>query len=258
MGYANILVEYLDNIVILTLNRASQLNVMTMQTMLEIKEAFGQFLNSTAKAVIITGSGKAFCAGADISEMIGLSYKDAIGYSKEGHQILEFIENFSKPVIAALNGFVFGGGCELALACDIRIASTNAKIGQPEIKLGIICGWGATQRLPRIVGKSKALKLIFSGEIYSAEEAQKLGLVDKVVDHRLLMEEAIKLAKDFSTKPPLAIAEAKKAVIFGLNNNKNKGMDFEAQCFANCFKTSDQKEGMRAFLEKRDPVFKGK
>jgi enoyl-CoA hydratase len=258
MDYSNILVEYLDNIAVLTLNRASQLNLMTRQTLLEIKEAFYQFFNSTAKAVIITGSGKAFCAGADISEMFKLNYKDAIVYSKEGHQILAFIENFSKPVIAALNGFVFGGGCELALACDVRIASKNVKIGQPEIKLGIICGWGATQRLPRIIGKSKALKLIFSGEIYNAKESQKIGLVDKVVDHQLLMEEAIKLAKDFAIKPPLALAEAKKAVLFGLNNDINKGMDFEAECFANCFKTSDQKEGMRAFLEKRDPVFKGK
>lgn len=257
IDYSNIDVKFQGEVGILTLNRASQLNVMTMQTLREIRKAFDQFLDSDVRAVIITGSGKAFCAGADIGEMVKLSYKDAKGYSEEGHRILEIIENFSKPVIAALNGFVFGGGCELALACDMRIASEKVKIGQPEIKLGIICGWGATQRLPKIIGKSKALKLIFSGEIFNAEEAEKMGLVDKVVDPQILMEETMKLAKDFAVKPPLALAEAKKAIVFGLNNNITRGMNFEAECFANCFKTSDQKEGMRAFLEKRDPVFKG-
>lgn len=258
MEYGNIAVKYLDNIAILTLNRAGQFNVMTRQTLREIRDAFNQFLISPVKVVIITGSGKAFCAGADIDEMFKLNYKDARIYSKEGHQVLEFIENFPKPVIAALNGFIFGGGCELALACDIRIASTNAKIGQPEIKLGIICGWGATQRLPKIVGKSRALRLIFSGDILNANEAERIGLVDKVVSEECLLEEAIKLARDFTLKPSQALAEAKKAVIFGLNNNATEGIDFEAECFANCFKTEDQKEGMRAFLEKREPVFKGK
>ncbi|MBM3710483.1 MAG: enoyl-CoA hydratase/isomerase family protein [Actinobacteria bacterium] len=256
MKYSNIAVKYHNNIAIVTLNRASKYNIMTTQTLNEICDIFSLFLNSPVKAVIIAGSGKAFCAGADISEMLKLDYNTAKIYSKEGHEALEFIENFPKPVIAALNGFVFGGGCELALACDFRIASADVKIGQPEIKLGIICGWGATQRLPKIIGKPKALRLIMSGDIISADEAEKIGLVDKVVSAENLIKEAIKLAENFTSKPFLALMEAKKAVVFGLNNIPAEGKNFEMECFANCFKTEDQKEGMKAFLEKRNAVFK--
>ncbi len=257
-AYKNIKVEYLDSIAVLTLNNPGQLNKMTVGTLLEIKDAFEQLLNSPSKAVIITGSGKAFCAGGDISEMVKFDYKQARAYAKKGYKILTLIENFPKPVIAVLNGAVLGGGCELALACDIRIASDIVKIGQPEIKLGIICGWGATVRLPKIIGKSKAMKMIFSGEIIDAQEALKIGFVDRVVEGRILMDEAIKMAKDFAEKPQIALEQAKKAVLSGLGNVICNDKNSEAECFANCFKTYDQKEGMKAFLEKREPVFKGR
>lgn len=256
--FENIAVSYSDKIGVLTLDRSDKLNIMTRKTLSEIKQAFDQFLESSVKSVIITGSGKAFCAGADVKEMIELDYEGAKVYSKEGQQILNFIENTRIPIIAALNGYIFGGGCELSLACDFRIASEDIKIGQPEIKMGIICGWGATQRLPRIIGISKAADMIFNGRILDANLALGFGLVDKVVEKEILMKEAIKMAEGFREKPKIAMAEAKKAILFSFNSNINKGMDYEAEYFASCFKSSDQKEGMKAFLEKRVAKFTDK
>lgn len=257
MNFKNIIVKNEDDVSILVINRPQKLNAITLDTLREIEKAFKHFMDLKVRSIIISGEGRAFSAGADIAEMIKFDSRTANEYSKEGQRILSYIDSFPKPVLAVLNGYTFGGGCELALACDIRIAKPDIKIGLPEINLGIICGWGALYRLPRLIGRSMAINLLLSGKIVRAETAIEIGLIDYIYEEKVLMDKALKIAKNFSSKPPLAVSEVKKSVIFSMDNNLNKSMDFGAKCFSNCFKTKDQKEGMIAFLEKRSPIFKG-
>ena len=206
--------------------------------------------------VIIEGVGKAFVAGADISEMIEMSPEEAEEFSKKGQELFNKIENFPVPVIAAVDGYALGGGMELAMACDIIIASDRSLFGQPEVGLGIIPGYGGTQRLPRIVGVKKAKELIFTGKKIDAEEAYEIGLINKVVNSENFMEEVMKLSKSISKNGPLAVKYAKIAINEGIQ--LDKGLKKEIKMFKKCFETEDQKIGMDAFLNKKEPEFKGK
>jgi enoyl-CoA hydratase len=210
------------------------------------------------RCVVLTGAGKAFAAGADIREMSQKNSKQAKAFARSGQQLFTFIENMPQVVIACLNGFALGGGCELACACDLRTAARNAKIGEPEVNLGIIPGFAGSIRLPRLIGLSYTMRMILTGEAVSAEEAQRIGLVHWVFDSHVLLEETLKIAARLAEKPPLAMAAAKKLLREGMDLPFAKAEKLEAARFADCFKTGDQKEGMRAFLEKRAPKFEGK
>jgi enoyl-CoA hydratase len=210
----------------------------------------------TTKVLVITGAGeKAFVAGTDLIEMQNLSSFEAREFAGYARKAIDRIAGLDRPVIAAINGFALGGGCELAMACDIRIASEKAKMGQPETGLGIMPGSGGTQRLPRLVGPSKAKQLVFTGEIIDAQTALQIGLVDRVVPPEQLMEEAKKVALTIAAKPRVALALAKSAINRGLDMDLQNGLSYEIECFAECFATQDQKEGMRAFFEKRKPDY---
>jgi enoyl-CoA hydratase len=210
------------------------------------------------KVVIITGAGKkAFIAGADIAAMSTMSSIEALQFAVAGKETVSRIEAMSKPVIAAVNGLALGGGCELAMACDFRVAASSAVFGHPEINLGIIPGNGGTQRLTRLVGISKAKEIIMLGEMIAAERALQIGLVHQVVESEKLMTEAIQLAQKLAQKAPVALAMAKRSIRRAAGSDTEEGLDFELNCFANCFSTQDQKEGMKAFLEKRSPRFVG-
>jgi enoyl-CoA hydratase len=209
-------------------------------------------------AVIITGAGeKSFVAGAEISEFLQIGEKTAVGFLEKGQRVFDQIENFDRPVIAAINGFALGGGNELAMACDMRIAAENARFGQPEVNLGIIPGYGGTQRLPRIIGMGKAKEMIFTGDLLSAQEAERLGLVERVVPKGEAVAEAKKLCERIISKGPVAIRMAKKAINEGLSVSLEEGLVLEARYNAVCFGTEDKDEGAKAFFEKRPPIFKG-
>ena len=208
--------------------------------------------------VIVTGEGKGFVAGADISQMRDLTVQEGRDMTILGQEVFTRIENLDKPVIAAVNGFALGGGCELAMACDIRVASDKAKFGQPEVNLGIIPGYGGTQRLPRLVGKGAAKYLIFTGEMISAEEAYRIGLADKVVPAEELMDSVVSMAKTIMSKAPISIKMAKHAINNGLNVDLKSGIAYEAEAYTTTFSTEDRIEGMSAFLEKRQAEFKNK
>lgn len=256
--YENIIVEIIKGIAMITLNRPSAMNALNSATMQEIDDVFQKLGNdSTIGAVIITGNKKAFAAGADISAMLNMAPIEAKLLARSGQQTLFFIENFSCPVIAACDGFTLGGGCELAMACDIRIASDKAKFGQPEVGLGVIPGYAGTQRLPRIVGKGQAKLLILTGDIIDAQEALRIGLVDKVVPQEELLESAKIIAEKIMTKGQYAVQQAKKAVNYGMDKDFGLGSILEAEAFGMCFTTNDQKEGMQAYIEKRKPLFTG-
>jgi enoyl-CoA hydratase len=244
-------------IAILRFNRPNVLNTLNRQVFLEIISIFDEIQKEMApKVVILTGSGdRAFIAGTDITEMENLSILDAREFASLARRAIDSIENLDRPVIAAINGFALGGGCEVAIACDIRIASEKAKLGQPEINLGIIPGSGGTQRLPRLIGSSRAKRLIFTGELVDAKTALEIGLVDKVVPHDQLIDEAKRMALSIASKPKVALALAKSAINRGLGLDLRTGLDYEIECFAQCFATSDQKEGMKAFLERRKALF---
>jgi enoyl-CoA hydratase len=244
-------------IAILRFNRPNVLNTLNRQVFLEIISIFDEIQKEMApKVVILTGSGdRAFIAGTDITEMENLSSLDAREFASLARRAIDSIENLDRSVIAAINGFALGGGCEVAIACDIRIASEKAKLGQPEINLGIIPGSGGTQRLPRLIGSSRAKRLIFTGELVDAKTALEIGLVDKVVPHDQLIDEAKRMALSIASKPKVALALAKSAINRGLGLDLRTGLDYEIECFAQCFATSDQKEGMRAFLERRKALF---
>ncbi|MTI84250.1 MAG: enoyl-CoA hydratase/isomerase family protein [Firmicutes bacterium] len=215
--------------------------------------------DASVKAVTITGAGsKAFAAGADIAEMANLTPVEVYSFNQVSRNAFEKIDNLSKPVIAAINGFALGGGCELALCCDFRLASDTAKLGLPEVGLGIIPGGGGTQRLPRLIGTAKAKELIFLGDIFDAAAAEKIGLVNKVIGADLLMEEAQKLARKLASKPLVAMSMAKSAINTGINMDMNSALTFENKSFVTAFTTEDRKEGIGAFMEKRKPSFTGK
>lgn len=260
MTFENILFEKKNSIAYVTVNRPKVLNALNMATMEELRSAFTAIKDDREiRVAILTGSGeKAFIAGADIAE---LSKHDAVSakeYTHRGQSVLDLIENLGKPVIACINGFALGGGCEIALACTIRLASETAKLGQPEVKLGIIPGYGGTQRLPRLVGKGIAMQLLLAGEMINAQEALRIGLVNEVTPTPDLIPRAEALAQKIIANAPLAVQYAMEAVNKGLDMSLSEGLYLEATLFGICCATEDKTEGTTAFLEKRSAQFKGK
>ncbi|AGK61187.1 short chain enoyl-CoA hydratase [Archaeoglobus sulfaticallidus PM70-1] len=255
--FERIKLEFVDNIAVLTLNRPEKLNALDSKTRTELLQAVEEVENR-ARVLIITGSGKAFAAGADIGELSKRNPLDCIESAKLGTRLFTKIEEMDIPSIAAINGYALGGGCELAMACDIRVASKKAKFGQPEINIGIIPGAGGTQRLPRLVGVGMAKKLVLTGEIISAEEAYRIGLVDELVDEDKLMDRAMEIARRICEKSPIAVAFAKRALNSSNSMNLHDGLEYELSLFSILFSTEDAKEGMNAFLEKRKPEFRGR
>jgi len=260
MAYENIVVEKKDGIAKVTVNRPKVLNALNVATMDELRRAVLDIKHDDSVGVmIVTGAGeKAFVAGADIREFVELSPEAARRFAQSGQHVFHLIERLGKPSIAAVNGFALGGGCELAMACTMRVASENAKLGQPELNLGLIPGYGGTQRLARIVGKAMALELILSGRFVSAQEAAGIGLVNKVTPQLDLMRTCEEMAKVFLSKGALAIRYAMEAVEQGLQSTIDEGCEVEANFFGLCFATEDMKEGVKAFLEKREAKFQGK
>lgn len=260
MNFENLILERNNAIAYVTVNRPKVLNALNMATMEELRAAFHDLKNDAAvRVVILTGAGeKAFIAGADIGE---LAKQDAVSgkeYTHRGQNVLNLIENLGKPVIACINGFALGGGCEIAMACTMRLASENAKLGQPEVKLGIIPGYGGTQRLPRLVGKGIAMQMVLAGEMIAAQEAHRIGLVNEVVPPAELIPRAQAIAAKIIANAPLAVQYAMEAVNKGMEMTLNEGLYLEALLFAVACSTEDKAEGTQAFLEKRAPVFKGK
>lgn len=260
MELKNVIFEKEANVAIVTINRPKALNALNSQTLNDLDKVLNVLGNdNTVYAIILTGAGeKAFVAGADIAEMKDLNENQGKEFSLLGNKIFRRFENLNKPVIAAINGFALGGGCELAMACDIRVASEKAKFAQPETSLGITPGFGGTQRLPRIVGEGKAKELIFTGDIIKADEALKIGLVNKVVNPEVLMDEAKSLANKIASNAPIAISLCKDAINRGIQVNIDKAIEIEVEDFGKCFSTEDQKEGMTAFMERRSKNFQNK
>ncbi|MDY0268438.1 enoyl-CoA hydratase-related protein [Trichloromonas sp.] len=258
MEYANLRVEVADGIALLTIDRPKALNALNLETLHELRHFFTAVQEeATVKVVILTGAGeKAFVAGGDLAGMAPLGPLAARESAHLAQEVLNRIEQGRKPVIAAVNGYALGGGCELAMACDIRIAAETARFGQPEINLGIIPGWGGTQRLPRLVGKGRAMELLLTGEMIDAIEAWRIGLVNRVVPAERLLEETRALATRIAGKGQVAVRLCKEAVVNGLELESLRAAAMEADLFALCFATADQKEGMRAFLEKRPACFR--
>ena len=239
-------------VAVLTVNRPEALNALNSQVLADLDAAIDQIeANPELRAVILTGAGRSFVAGADIGEMKNFSAVDGKKFGVRGGSIFLRLENLSIPVIAAINGFALGGGCELAMACDIRIASEKAKFGQPEVGLGITPGFGGTQRLPRIVGISKAMELILTGKTIGAAEAKEIGLVSAVYPPEALLDEAMALANAIAANAPIAVAESKRCIRMGMQTDIATGSAFEAEAFGVTCGTEDKNEGMGAFLEKR-------
>jgi enoyl-CoA hydratase len=260
MNLKNLLIKKGDGIGWITINRPEKLNAMNIETIEELRAAFREFGDDPeVKAVIFTGAGeKAFIAGADISEFIHLDAEKGREYARRGQELTMTIEDFPKPVIAAINGYALGGGTEFALACHLRLASENAKMGQPEVKLGIIPGYGGTQRLARLVGKGKAMEMILSGRIVEAEEAREIGLVNKVVPAAELLSTAEAMAKEIIKNAPLALAYSIEAINHGLDRTLAEGLKLEAEIFGRSCATEDFREGAKAFIEKRKADFRGR
>src|SRR5512133_2260011 len=260
MNFENILFDKKNSIAYLTVNRPKVLNALNMATMEELRAAFHDIKNdASVRVVILAGSGeKAFIAGADISE---LAKHDAVSgkeYTHRGQSVLNLIENLGKPVIACINGFALGGGCEIAMACTMRLATENAKFGQPEVKLGIIPGYGGTQRLPRLVGKGIAMQLVLTGEMITAQEAHRIGLVNEIVAAGELIPRAEAIAQKIIANAPLAVQYTMEAMNKGMETTLAEGLYLEATLFGLACTTEDKKEGTSAFLEKRTAQFKGK
>jgi enoyl-CoA hydratase/carnithine racemase len=257
---ANVLYEKRGAIAYVTVNRPKVLNALNTPTWKDLRTAFEHARDDDAvRGVILTGAGdKAFVAGADISELAHASAIEAERSSSSGQEVLDLVENLGKPVIAAINGFALGGGCETAMACTIRIAVEQAKFGQPEVKLGLLPGGGGTQRLPRLVGKGRALQLILSGEIISAQEAWRIGLVNEVVAAGDLVPRAEVILKMIASNAPIAVKLSLEAVNKGMDTSQSEGFALEASYFGLCAGTDDKKEGTSAFLEKRAPKFLGR
>jgi len=260
MEYKNLLVQINEKTALVTINRPDKLNALNHTTLEELKNLFEELQSmEDVYSVIITGSGeKAFVAGADIAELNKLNMIEGKKFAEFGQSVFNIIENFDKPVIAAVNGFALGGGCELALACHFRLASENAKFGQPEVNLGIIPGYGGTQRLTRLIGSGRAMEMILTGDMIDANEAYRIGLVNKVLPSSELLTKAIEIAQKINSKSQPAIRLAIKAIKAADKMNLNQGLDFEAVLFGLCCGTEDFKEGTSAFLEKRKPAFKNK
>jgi enoyl-CoA hydratase len=260
MTYETLLLQRSDTFAVVTLNRPQVMNALNRALFSELDDAFTSLANDTSvRAIIVTGAGeKAFAAGADISEIATLSAVDGQQMARRGQAVFRKIETCGKPVIAAIQGFALGGGCELAMACTIRIASEKARLGQPEVKLGLIPGYGGTQRLPRLVGKGTALKLLLTGDMVGAEEAFRIGLVDEVVPAEALMARAETLARAIAQQAPLGVAGCLRAVEGGYDLPVEAGLELEASLFGLACATEDKAEGTRAFLEKRAPTWQGR
>lgn len=257
--YNTIKYEVKEGIAYVTINRPKAMNALNEEVLGELYTAFTAFeKDEAAKAAIVTGEGRAFVAGADIAQMNKLTPIEGRKMMQDGHKVMNLIEAIEKPVIAAVNGFALGGGCELSMACDIRIASEKAKFGQPEVGLGLIPGFGGTQRLSRLIGKGMAKYLIMTAEIIDAKEAMRIGLVEKVVSADELMNAAEKTAKTIMSKAPLAVGAAKKAINTGFDLDMPAASILEVETFTGPFSSEDKMEGTSAFLEKRDAKFKNK
>ena len=260
MDYKYLLLDKKDNgVLVLTINKEKSLNALNSEVLKEIKDVMNVIEHDDSIAcVVFTGAGKAFIAGADITEMAPLNPTEAYAFAKLGMDVTLDIESLSKPIIAAVNGFALGGGCELSMACDFRLASTKAKFGQPEVGLGIIPGFGGTQRLPRLVGKGMAKYLTMTAEIIGADEAMRIGLCEKVYEPEALMDEAVKVAQTIISKAPIAVGAAKVAINNGYDMDLKSASRFEIETFTAAFGSDDKAEGMGAFLEKREAKFENK
>ena len=256
--YSNILLDVQGGVALITINRPPA-NALSKATIEELLAAFNALENdANARAVVITGAGQyVFIGGADITEFVGLDEASALASVQRGHELFNKIEHFPKPVIAAINGVCAGGGNELALACDIRIAAESAKLGQPEVNLGIIPGWGGTQRLPRLVGKGRALEMMLTGDFVKADDAQRYGLVNKVVPDNEVVTQARNLARKLAMGAPLSIRYIKEATNVGLEQGMAAGFKAEAEAVGKIFASKDAQEGVSAFLGKRRPKFTG-
>jgi enoyl-CoA hydratase len=259
-SFENIKYEVKESIGYITLNRPKVMNALNRRTIEELSDAFhAAKMDDTVKGIILTGTGeKAFIAGADIAELSAIDGEQAGEFSAKGQEVLVFIETLGKPVVAAVNGFALGGGCETAMACTIRIAADNATFGQPELKLGIIPGYGGTQRLPRLVGKGRALQLILTGDLIDAHEAYRIGLVNEVVPTTDLISRCEAILKRICANAPLAIRYSIDAVNEGIDVDLSSGLKLEAKYFSLAAGTEDKKEGTSAFVQKRAPQFQGK
>jgi enoyl-CoA hydratase len=256
----NVLYEKRGSIAYITLNRPKVLNALSRRTWEDLRTAFADARDDAAvRGVILTGAGdKAFIAGADISELANVTAVEAEESSSFGQEVLNLVENLGKPVIAAINGFALGGGCETAMACTIRVASENAKFGQPEVKLGLLPGGGGTQRLPRLIGKGRALQIILTGEMISAQDAYRVGLVNEVVPAAEVIARSEAILKQIFANAPLGVKYSLEAVNKGLETSQAEGQALEASFFGLCAGTEDKKEGTQAFLQKRAPQFQGR
>lgn len=260
MAYENLLQEDVNGVRWLTVNRPDKLNALNRHVVADLERAFAAAAaESGVRAVVVTGAGeKAFVAGADIGEFSGLSEAEGRELARRGQRVFSAIEGSSKPVIAAVNGFALGGGCELAMACHLRVAAKTARFGQPEVKLGLIPGYGGTQRLPRLVGRGRALEVLLAGGMIDAATALNWGLVNRVVDGPELRATAQGLAEEILKVSPLAVAACLEAVAAGADRPLHEALELEASHFGRCFGSEDAREGVAAFLEKRQPRFPGR
>ena len=259
MQEQKIIIQKENNVATITINEPKTLNALNSGILQELDATFDALAaDKEIRVIILTGADRSFVAGANIVEMAGLNYEEAKVFGAKGASVFRKIETCPQPVIAAVNGFALGGGCELALACDIRIASEKAKFGQPEVGLGITPGFSGTQRLARLIGFAKAKELIFTGKVITAAEALAIGLVNQVVAPESLMEEVQAMAAAIAKQAPIAVQKSKEAINNGWDMDIDKGIDYEVELFAQCFETEDQKNGMNAFLKKEKVEFKGK
>ena len=250
-NYNTLNISDVGNVKILAVNRPEAMNALNSMVFKEMK-SFLNDLSTETKALVITGEGKAFVAGADISEMVNMSTSEGEVFSRTGQEVFSMLENLDIPVIAAVNGYALGGGCELAMACDIRIASSRAKFGQPEVNLGLIPGYAGTQRMPRLIGMGNALYYLMTGDHIKAEDALRIGLVQLVVDPEELIEQALEIGKKIASKGPAAIGKVKKVARKGISLHLDEGSELETKEFGSLF-GNEGTEGMKAFLEKRKP-----
>lgn len=254
---SKVLLEIQNKVALVTINRPDKRNALNEEVRTALWDVLRQIDgNQGLRSVVITGAGDAFVAGADIAAMKGYSPEDALKASRHGSDLFDFLENMRVPTIAAVNGWALGGGCELAIACDFRIASKEAKFGQPEVTIGIIPGYGAMVRLPRLIGIGRAKELIYTGRIIGAEEAERIGLVNRVVEKESLMDEAMTLAGKLG-RGPAAIQYSKRAIHKAYDVSTKEGMEFSSRLYAEIYNTKDTKEGICAFLERRKPAFVG-
>jgi len=260
MDYQTIKFRKKDKVAIVTVDVPKTLNAVDYNGVMELQMVMDNMIvDNDVKVIIITGAGKkAFISGGDIALELQMDAMASYKWSLDGHKLTSTIEESPKPVIAAVNGYCLGGGCEIAIACDMRIASINAKFGVPEMKLGVICGFGGNLRLPRLIGKTKASEMLLTGDMIDAEEAYRIGLVNKVVPQEYLMDEALMLAANIANKSAIALNFSKKAIQYGLETDIKTAIQHEAQLFGLVSGTYDKKEGMRAFMEKRPPIFQDK